>query len=82
MHITMENVIVEEENGEIILVTNLWSHSFPIIRYKLGDFVKLSQSNGCKCGMAHGVVEEIIGRVGYLIYGQKLTYPSWSLYYI
>lgn len=34
MHINMENVIVEESEGEIV-VTNLLSRSFPIIRYKL-----------------------------------------------
>jgi len=41
MHINMEGVIVEEVNNEII-VTNLQMKSFPIIRYQLGDYIKLA----------------------------------------
>ncbi len=81
MHITMENVIVEVENNEII-VTNLFSHSFPIIRYKLGDYVKMSDIKDCKCGMKHEIIEEVCGRVGGLIKGIKTNYPSLVLYYI
>jgi len=81
MHIVMENVIVEEEKNEI-LVTNLWSKSFPIIRYRLGDYVKLSSQYNCKCGMKHKIIEEVIGRIGQLIIGKKIQYPSLVLYYI
>lgn len=81
MHIAMENVIVEEENGEII-VTNLVSDSFPIIRYKLGDMVALNYEKECKCGMKHQIIDEVIGRVGKVIYGNEHTYPSLTLYYI
>ncbi len=41
MHISMEGVIVEEVENEI-LVTNLQMTSFPIIRYKLGDYIALA----------------------------------------
>lgn len=81
MHITMENVIVEEINGEIV-VTNLLSKSFPIIRYRLGDAIKLNKSINCKCGMKHYVIEDVLGRIGQLIIGLKETYPSLVLYYI
>ncbi|UZJ65459.1 hypothetical protein OKW96_04505 [Sphingobacterium sp. KU25419] len=64
MHINSENVLVEIEDGEI-LVTNLVSHSFPIIRYKLGDQVSLAPDNfKCKCGRQHPVIIDILGRVG------------------
>jgi phenylacetate-CoA ligase len=82
MHINMENVIVEEENDEII-VTNLASLSFPIIRYKLGDYVKLLPSQKyCECGLKHPIIDEVRGRVGKNIYGLHKIYPSLTFYYI
>jgi len=80
MHVTMENVIVEEVNNEII-VTNLWSYSFPIIRYKLGDYVSLKKES-CSCGMQHDIIGEVTGRIGNIIFGIKDVYPSLVLYYI
>ncbi len=82
LHINMEGVIVEEVKGEIV-VTNLQMTSFPIIRYKLGDYIKLSSSNDqCACGMAHQVIDEVQGRIGDLVYGKIHTYPSLTFYYI
>ena len=82
LHINMEGVFVEEENGEI-LVTNLVARSFPIIRYKLGDYIKLKDpSYECPCGMKHRVIESVLGRVGKLIYGRDHTYPSLTFYYV
>jgi len=82
MHINMENVIVEEIDNEII-ITNLLSYSFPVIRYKLGDSIKLSSNNKvCECGMQHKIIEEIHGRIGKNIYGYTKKYPSLTLYYI
>ena len=77
----MENVIVEEENGEII-VTNLNSFSMPIIRYKLGDSITLNTVKKCKCGMEHEIIDDVLGRVGQTILGKKGKYPSLTLYYI
>jgi phenylacetate-CoA ligase len=82
MHIAMENVVVEVIDGEIV-VTNLYSQSFPIIRYKLGDSVKLADSDfKCKCGRAHPVITDILGRVGKKIAGKESSYPSLTLYYL
>lgn len=76
IHLASENVIVEEENGEI-LVTNLLSKSFPIIRYRLGDSIKLADKNfKCTCGRTHRVIKEIQGRVGQKIIGKEREYPS------
>jgi phenylacetate-CoA ligase len=80
MHLNMETVIAEIVDNEIV-VTNLVSRSFPIIRYKLGDYVTMGEG-GCPCGMAHPVVQEVTGRVGSLIYGRSGTYPSLTLYYV
>jgi phenylacetate-CoA ligase len=67
-HVNMEHVIVEIENDEIV-VTNLLSYSFPFIRYRLGDFVKLREGFSCPCGRKGLVIDEIAGRVGFKIYG-------------
>lgn len=81
MHINMETVIVELVENEIV-ITNLVSNSFPIIRYKLGDYVRMEQGAQCACGMAHPIMKEVTGRVGDVIYGAKHTYPSLTLYYV
>ena len=82
MHICSENVVVEEENGEI-LVTNLLSRSFPIIRYKLGDSIKLADSGfRCSCGRAHPVILDVLGRVGKSVIGKVQSYPSLTFYYV
>ena len=82
MHINMENCIVEVENGEII-VTNLLSRSFPIIRYRLGDAVTLAPKDyKCPCGRQHPVILDILGRVGKNIYGKTGKYPSLTFYYV
>ncbi len=82
MHLNMEGVIVEEIDSEI-LVTNLQLESFPIIRYKLGDYIRLAPKEKiCKCGMQHDILEEITGRIGENVYGVKNVYPSFYFYYI
>lgn len=81
MHVNMETAIVEEEDGQIV-ITNLVSRSFPIIRYMLGDYIKLDWTTQCECGMKHPIVREILGRVGKVIYGTSAIYPSLTLYYV
>ena len=82
MHINMEGVIVEEIDNEIV-VTNLQLRAFPVIRYKLGDYIKLApKTKECACGMQHRIIEEVTGRVGQTVYGKNNTYPSLYFYYI
>lgn len=82
MHIAMENVFVEEIEGSIV-VTNLLSHSFPIIRYKLGDYINLAPKDfKCSCGRAHPVILDVLGRVGKSIKGKTQNYPSLTFYYV
>ncbi len=81
MHVNMETVIVEEEDKEII-ATNLVSSSFPVIRYRLGDYIDLKKNVACPCGMRHHVIKDVLGRVGKVIYGRKGMYPSLTLYYV
>lgn len=82
MHIVSEHVIVEDVDGEIV-VTNLLSKSFPIIRYKLGDRIQLApEGYRCPCGRSHPVICDVLGRVGKKIYGKTQSYPSLTFYYI
>lgn len=82
MHLNMEGVLVEEVENEII-VTNLQMYAFPIIRYKLGDYIRLApKEKKCECGLSHPILEEVTGRVGGLVYGTKEIYPSLYFYYI
>lgn len=81
MHLNMETCIVEEINNEII-ITNLFSHSFPIIRYKLGDYIEIDKNKKCECGRNHYILKEVKGRVGKNIYGKQQQYPSLTIYYI
>lgn len=84
MHLTTEGLYTEQdpENGGI-LVTNLKSRSFPIIRYSLGDSVKFADPDFfCPCGMHHPVINEVTGRIGSKILGREKKYPSLTLYYI
>lgn len=82
MHLNMEGVLVEEINNEI-LVTNLQMTSFPIIRYKLGDYIKLAPKGfECSCGRKHRVLEEVTGRVGENVVGFINKYPTLYFYYI
>ncbi len=82
MHLNMEGVIVEEIDQEIV-VTNLQMQAFPIIRYKLGDYIKLApNTKTCECGMQHLIIEEVTGRIGQAVYGKNNTYPSLYFYYI
>jgi len=82
MHINMEGVLVEEINNEI-LVTNLQMKSFPIIRYQLGDYIKLAtRDKSCSCGRNHLIIQEVTGRIGNNVYGKENVYPSLYFYYI
>ncbi|HHY0336483.1 TPA: exopolysaccharide biosynthesis protein VpsH [Vibrio cholerae] len=55
--------------------TNFNNQYFPLIRYKTGDHVHLSENEACPCGRVFPVIERIEGRIGdYLIGedGQKI----------
>ncbi|MFX0132876.1 MAG: phenylacetate--CoA ligase family protein [Candidatus Hodarchaeota archaeon] len=55
--------------GEM-LVTSFSTHGTPLIRYKIGDKVKLSEKN-CTCGLRHPVIEHIEGRETDFIFSKE-----------
>jgi phenylacetate-CoA ligase len=56
-----EPVFSENESGKLI-VTGLENRALPIIRYELGDFVKLGSSERCNCGSGLPRISSILGR--------------------
>jgi phenylacetate-CoA ligase len=69
LHMEMASGIIEviNEKGQAsqegeILVTSFPSRETPIIRYRIGDRMKLSGQIGCSCGWDTPIVAEIMGR--------------------
>jgi len=81
IHVNIENVILEQNEDRELLVTNISSYSFPVIRYRLGDVVKLSDES-CSCGRSHPVLKNILGRKGANVHGERQTYPGLTFYYV
>lgn len=81
IHVNSENVILEQNRDGELLVTNLSSYSFPIIRYRLGDMVTLSDEI-CSCGRNHPLLKNILGRKGANVHGERQTYPALTFYYV
>lgn len=52
--------VSEGEKGEV-LITSLYNYTFPLIRYRQGDFGKFSMHK-CSCGRGLPLMEEIAGR--------------------
>ncbi|HGF7511332.1 exopolysaccharide biosynthesis protein VpsH [Vibrio cholerae] len=50
--------------------TNFNNQHFPLIRYKTGDHVHLSENEACPCGRVFPVIERIEGRIGDYLVGE------------
>ncbi|MBN2215595.1 MAG: AMP-binding protein [Bacteroidales bacterium] len=81
MHADEDTIIIETVNQDEdgfgdILITNLYSYDMPLIRYDLGDRIKLSDAQ-CPCGRKTMIIEEIRGRTVdyyYLKDGRRIAY--------
>ena len=87
MHIMDDNLLLEiDENGfnkgeGEIIVTDFFNRATPLIRYRLGDFARLS-TECCACGRGLRVIEKIHGRAYDLISdssGNKI-HPEYIMY--
>lgn len=65
MHIMADNLYLEvdstEENFGEIIVTDFFNKATPLIRYRLGDYATLSDTQ-CSCGRSLPIIESIHGR--------------------
>ncbi|HEV8536565.1 MAG TPA: hypothetical protein VGR87_12755 [Candidatus Limnocylindria bacterium] len=77
LHLMMQNSIIEVVDAEgrplaaagdegEILVTSLRNLATPLIRYRLGDVVRLGR-DGCSCGRGSARLESVVGRSSDLI---------------
>lgn len=65
-----------------VLITDLNSFSFPIIRYKLGDLVVPSDGS-CDCGLPFPILDKVQGRTSEIFTtGGNIKYHSIIFYYI
>lgn len=72
MHLKMEHSYVEiiREDGSAagageegkVVCTSFGNYALPFIRYDVGDVVKLSREETCKCGRGGILVDEVLGR--------------------
>lgn len=83
LHINVENVLLETNQNNEAIVTNLASFSFPVIRYNLGDIIELNDDSVyCDCGIAHPTIKSLSGRKGATIQGKANQYPALTFYYV
>ena len=57
------------EEGELVC-TGFFNYDQPLIRYRIGDMVKVSEDQVTKCGRAFTVIDEIVGRVEDVVVGK------------
>ncbi|MFG0605976.1 exopolysaccharide biosynthesis protein VpsH [Vibrio mimicus] len=63
--------LLDAGEGRYELVgTNFNNQYFPLIRYKTGDHVHLSENEHCPCGRVFPVIERIEGRIGDYLVGE------------
>ncbi|MCK5759179.1 MAG: phenylacetate--CoA ligase family protein [Clostridiales bacterium] len=57
--------VLSGETGELI-ITSLAHYAMPIIRYQIGDYATLTDTN-CSCGRTFPLIEKIDGRISEMI---------------
>lgn len=57
------------ETGEVYS-TGLLNYNQPLIRYRIGDLVKLAENQNAECGRNMTVVDEITGRIEDVVFGK------------
>lgn len=65
----------EGERGEV-LITSLWRHSMPFIRYRLGDTASIGGK--CRCGRGLHVIRSLDGRSAHMVMLPSGRRFAWS----
>ncbi len=72
----------QQANGSgRLLITNLWNHSLPFVRYESGDLVTLAETQ-CSCGQPFPLIKSVIGRTADILRfgnGRILSGPALTL---
>jgi phenylacetate-CoA ligase len=62
LHVEMSTGVFESDKEGDVLVTSFTTHGTPLIRYRIGDSIFLSDETQCECGIASLLVSSIQGR--------------------
>lgn len=80
LHVTEERVILEVNNNNEIIITDLDNYSMPFIRYWNADQVVLSKEE-CPCGRKSTLIKEILGRTCDYIIGVNGEFLHWAYFW-
>lgn len=80
LHITEENVIVETDENNNLICTDLNNYSMPFIRYYNADQLIIKPEK-CSCGRAHRLIGKILGRDCDYIIGLNGEYLHWAYFW-
>lgn len=76
LHVMSHNILIDETlaaDGRMVY-TDLNNSAMPLIRYELGDRIKMDTNNICKCNRSLPIISHLEGRT----VGQILTFPDGS----
>ena len=83
LHIQEDRLIVETDENNEIIFTDLTSRALPFIRYKNGDVGVINENYECECGRCFKVFDYIQGRVNEMFIlpdGGKISSHLWQNY--
>ena len=76
MHLSTDNLFIEilkdgnpalpGEVGEVV-ITELYNYSVPLVRYRVGDLIKVSSQTHCNCGSGLPCIDSVEGRTSQFI---------------
>lgn len=61
--------VLPGESGEVVC-TGFLNYDQPLIRYKIGDYITLSENQTTRCGRSMPVIHEIVGRLEDVVIGK------------
>jgi len=80
LHITDERVIVETNNNNELIITDLDNFSMPFIRYWNADQAIVTNEK-CSCGRNSKIIKQIMGRTCDYILGTHGQYLHWAYFW-
>ncbi len=80
LHITEEHVIIEVNENNEIIITDLDNFAMPFIRYWNADQILLSDKD-CSCGRKHKLIKKVLGRTCDYIIGANGEYLHWAYFW-
>lgn len=80
LHITEEHVIVESDQENHLIITDLDNHVFPLIRYKNGDIITMA-TDKCTCERESQLIRKINGRISDEIIGINGNNLHWGFFH-